>query len=57
MLKRFTLLAWHACLLSQIAIAQNEQKLHHLSSFETGIEAAAETVAIRPGDQPRFFHQ
>lgn len=54
MLKRFTLLAW-ACFLSQIAIAQNEQKLHHLSSFETGIEAAAETVAFDPATNHAFF--
>ncbi|MCB0595612.1 MAG: esterase-like activity of phytase family protein [Lewinellaceae bacterium] len=54
MLRYFTLLGG-LCFFWGIAIAQNEQTLHHLASFETGMEAAAETVAFDPASNRVFL--
>lgn len=54
MYRRFTLLGW-LCLFWGVITAQNEPELHHLASFETGIEAAAETVAFDPETSRAFF--
>lgn len=54
MSRRFTLLGW-LCLFWGVITAQNEPELHHLASFETGIETAAETVAFDPETSRAFF--
>ena len=54
MAKFFTLLGT-MLLLALVVSAQNEQELHHLSSFETGVEESAEVVAFDPETDYAFF--
>ena len=54
MFRFFTLLGG-LCFFWGTAASQNEQELYHLSSFETGMEANAETVAFDPASNRVFL--
>ena len=54
MLRSLTLIGM-LCMIFGSITAQNKQELHHLASYPTGIEEAAEVVAFDPTSKRAFF--